>query len=455
VANVLVRKKRLEVFAALVAGNSIRRTEFMTGVHQDTIGRFGFALGQGSDRVHDRLVQGLTCPLVDLDEQHSWVGVRQQNLDLAKHDPSVLGEQWTWAAICRSSKLTIAWLVGKRDQEHADTIVADLRARLVVMPQITTDGLKLYERPIAVNFGPAVPYCQTVKNYAGKPGRTPTGEKFAPPHGVDFIQKRIISGTPDLDKATTYAIERSNGTNRQWNRRLVRRTLCFSKKFDRHCASVALMFVFRNLCHVQRNMRRDGTAAMVAGITDHIWELEELMDAALAEPEGEKPVAKPLVIPRPEGPTRELPGDRGWLRVVKGGDEPAAPPAAPPGAPGVAAVAASPAPEATPAPAEVRATPPAIPSPSRAPQVAAPVVSAAPVVVVPEVPDLIVPPRASAALAVPVRAAEAPASVAPSPIAPSPFAPSPFVPSPSRKPRGRPVNPAQLGLFDPPRPSKK
>ncbi|WP_437979226.1 hypothetical protein WMF11_25280 [Sorangium sp. So ce295] len=177
-----------------------------------------------------------------------------------------MGEQWTWAAICRTSKLIIAWHVGKRDQESSDSLVEDVRARLVVMPQITTDGLGLYAQPIAANFGRAVPYMQTVKSFSSRPGKPGTSEKFAVERGVDFIQKRAIFGTPDPAKATNYAIERSNLTARQWNARLRRRTLAFSKKLSRHCAAVALHYVYVNLCHIPRNMRI--TPAMAAGITD-------------------------------------------------------------------------------------------------------------------------------------------------------------------------------------------
>lgn len=335
-ANILRAEKRLEVLAALVNGSGVRGAARMTGVHQDTIGRFAFAIGLGCQRVHDRIVRGLACALVDMDEQHSWCSKRQQNLP--EGAPEDIGEQWTWAALCRTSKLTIAWTVGKRTQEQADVLVADVRARLVTMPQITTDGLKLYEAPIAVNFGTSVPYIQTVKDYAGKPSRSAESEKFSPPRGIGFIQKRAIYGTPDFDVATTYAIERSNGTNRCWNARLHRRTLCFSKDLDRHKASMALMYVYRNLCWIQRNMTRQGTAAMVAGVTDTVWSLADLMEAALSEPAGEKPTPMPLAIPKPEGHTRELPGGRGWLRVVGGAHGPAAPspvPATPPGAPAV------------------------------------------------------------------------------------------------------------------------
>jgi hypothetical protein len=136
----------------------------------------------------------------------------------------------------------------------------------------------LYVEPIARHFGYGVDYAQTVKRYStgsGKPGGV--AEKFSHAKGVDFIDKRVIFGAPDLDKATTYAIERSNLTNRIWNARLIRRTLCFSKRVDRHAASVALGYVYRNLCHIPSNMRE--TAAMAANVTDHVWTLAELMDA--------------------------------------------------------------------------------------------------------------------------------------------------------------------------------
>lgn len=345
--NVLPTEKRLDVLAALVNGNGIRATERITGVHRDTIMRFGAMIGEGCARLHDRLARDLQCPLVDIDEHHSWCGVREIHLDPAKHDRAIVGEQWTWAAICRTSKLVIAWHVGKRDQASADVLVADVRARLVVMPQITTDGLKLYPKPIGINFGFGVDYMQQVKNFSKRPGRTPESEKSTPGSTEPFIDKKRIFGTPDRDKATTYAIERNNCTARQWNARLRRRTLNFSKRLDRHCAAISLHYVYQNLCHIPRNMRE--TAAMAAGITDKVWSLAELLEAALSEPAGEKPTPKPLAYRKPETICRELPNGRGFLRIVPsdgkgGGPAPSAP--TPPTPPAAAAPAASAAPDA-------------------------------------------------------------------------------------------------------------
>lgn len=338
-------EKRLKVLNALVNGNSIRAAERTTGVHRDTIMRFALRIGEGCQRLHDRLVRDLSSALVDLDEQHSWCRKKQKLVDPEKDDESIIGEQWTWAALDRTSKLTIAWHVGKRDAASADKIVADTRSRLATMPQITTDGLKLYEEPIFLWFGYAVLYAKMIKHFKNGGGRPGTvAEKFAVPKGVDLIEKRVVFGCPNLHETTTWAIERSNLTNRQWNARLHRRTLCFSKRLPNHKAAIALMYVYRNLCWISRDMRE--TAAMAAGVTDHVWSIAELMAAALSEPAGEKPKVKDLIIPKPEGTSRELPAGRGWLHVVGSKARPAPPqpgpgPATPPAA-AVAVAAAAP-----------------------------------------------------------------------------------------------------------------
>ncbi|AGP35546.1 hypothetical protein SCE1572_14010 [Sorangium cellulosum So0157-2] len=90
--------------------------------------------------------------------------------------------------------------------------------------------------------------------------------------------------------------------------------LAFSKKIENHRAAVALNYAHYNFCHVVKTLRV--TPAMQAGITDHIWSLEEFMEAALAAAPTPRPEPQPLQHPRPEGPARELPNGRGFLRLV-------------------------------------------------------------------------------------------------------------------------------------------
>ena len=90
------------------------------------------------------------------------------------------------------------------------------------------------------------------------------------------VQKDAISGTPDLDSAGTSHVERKNGSLRQWCKRLTRLTYALSKCWDNLRAALALHFAYYNLCRQHGSLNKL-TPAMVAGVTDHVWELAELI----------------------------------------------------------------------------------------------------------------------------------------------------------------------------------
>jgi hypothetical protein len=52
-------------------------------------------------------------------------------------------------------------------------------------------------------------------------------------------------------------------------------TNAFSKKAENHAAMVALHFMHYNYCRIHQTLRI--TPAMQAGLTDHVWEIEELV----------------------------------------------------------------------------------------------------------------------------------------------------------------------------------
>ena len=332
--------KRVEVLAGLVEGNSERAIERMTGVNRETIGRFGLLFGAGAQRLHDRLVRDLACNLIDVDE--AWAFCRKKGSKVTPTDSPDVGEQWVWAGIDRLSKLVVSFHVGPRGQESANAFVADLRSRLVGMPAlITSDGLREYIPAITESFGYGATYAQTVKSYRG----SQPDHRYAPGRGTEFIVKRPILGSPDMALATTSAIERNHLTMRHHIGRMRRLCLAFSKKLPNHRAAVALNYVHYNLCLISKTLRM--TPAMASNVTDHLWSLEELCDALLAEPAGAKPVTRPLAHRQPEGIARELPNGRGFLRVV-GGKSGAPVPTAPAPAPtSVAPATAAPAPPAT------------------------------------------------------------------------------------------------------------
>ena len=58
-------------------------------------------------------------------------------------------------------------------------------------------------------------------------------------------------------------------------RRFTRLTNAFSKKVENHAHSVALHFMHYNFCRIHRTLRV--TPAMEAGVTDHVWEIEDVV----------------------------------------------------------------------------------------------------------------------------------------------------------------------------------
>ncbi len=73
--------------------------------------------------------------------------------------------------------------------------------------------------------------------------------------------------------------ERQNLTMRMSIRRFTRITNGFSKKVENLAHAVSLHFMFYNFGRIHKSLRV--TPAMEAGVTDHIWNLEEI--AALSD----------------------------------------------------------------------------------------------------------------------------------------------------------------------------
>jgi hypothetical protein len=58
-------------------------------------------------------------------------------------------------------------------------------------------------------------------------------------------------------------------------RRFTRLTNAFSKKIENHEHAVALHFMYYNFCRIHQSLRI--TPAMAAGLSDHVWEIDEML----------------------------------------------------------------------------------------------------------------------------------------------------------------------------------
>ena len=77
-----------------------------------------------------------------------------------------------------------------------------------------------------------------------------------------------------MKKISTSYVERQNLTMRMSMRRFTRLTNAFSKKAENHAHAVSLHFMYYNFGRIHKTLRV--TPAMEAGVSDHVWSLEEI-----------------------------------------------------------------------------------------------------------------------------------------------------------------------------------
>src|ERR1700730_6140942 len=75
------------------------------------------------------------------------------------------GDQYVFLAIAGAAKAILSYCVGKRNQEHTSAFVADLRARVLGAPEVSSDGWNCYPGAIEDAFGIDVTYGQIQKHY--------------------------------------------------------------------------------------------------------------------------------------------------------------------------------------------------------------------------------------------------------------------------------------------------
>jgi len=159
-----------------------------------------------------------------------------------------------------------------RDQKTTDLFIEGLRLATAAQRfQVTTDGFIPYVSAICNTLEDRVDFAQLIKVYA----QSPEGERRYSPAEVVEAQPKPILGDPDKKKICTSHVERQNLSIRMGMRRLTRLTNAFSKKWDNLWAAYCLWFAFYNFVRVHQTLRV--TPAMEAGITDRVWNLEDLI----------------------------------------------------------------------------------------------------------------------------------------------------------------------------------
>lgn len=197
------------------------------------------------------------------------------------------------------------YLSRERSESEATAFLARFKARTDGRaPLFTSDKLTAYLGALINNY--SVPhFYERVRS--GRPPKQP-GRKFN--EGLLYAQidkqrengrvvevrRRVLIGEEgevlrilEGKQINTAYVERDNLTSRQSNGRLVRKTLSHSKKADnlsRHLELEDAIFNFVRphlslrvaLTHPRKTRKwQRRTPAMAAGLTDHVWTLEELL----------------------------------------------------------------------------------------------------------------------------------------------------------------------------------
>ncbi len=261
----------------LAEGNSIRSAERITGLHRDTIMKLLAATGERCEALLATKIQKVLVRDVQCDEVWTFVFKKESRRGLGDRNYHWIGDAWAFIAIERNTKLVLTFELGRRNTGTAVRFMKKLAAATSVEQgfQLTTDGFPPYNFAVGNELDNRCDYAQLVKIYAA-----PTPEeqrRYSPAHVVEAIPTEIY-GDPENERICTSHIERQNGSLRQWCKRFTRLTYGFSKKWGNLNAALALHFAHYNFCRVHGSLRI--TPAMASGITDHIWTISELLQAA-------------------------------------------------------------------------------------------------------------------------------------------------------------------------------
>ena len=210
-----------------------------------------------------------------------------------RHD---IEDVYLWTMLDADTKLLVSHEVGKRSGDMARRLMKDFATRLVfprphesdrhrfsqsghrIVVQISSDGFAAYPEAVDLAFGPYVKYGQIIKEYRN------ANLPYTPSEMVAADRRAIFHMREDETRSIgTSHVERNNLTTRTFMRRFARLSLGFSKKLENLVSASAMYVAHYNFVWRTRYSDNSGkpgklrpTAALMAGVTDRIWNFDEL-----------------------------------------------------------------------------------------------------------------------------------------------------------------------------------
>ena len=283
--NRLTMSRRTAIVGMLVEGTSLRTATRLADVSINTVSKMLVEVGAACEQYQNQVLRNLPCRRIQVDEIWAFCYAKEKNVPLDRKGQFGYGDVWTWVTIDADTKLIPSWVVGNRDAESASLLMRDLASRLRYRVQLTSDGHRSYLTAVEEAFGSEVDFSQLIKVY-GNPTEPDT--RYSPGECIGCKQERVAGRPNPLHISTSY-VERQNLTMRMSMRRFTRLTNAFSKKVENHMAAVAIHFMHYNFARIHKTLRI--TPAMAAGVSDHVWDLEEIItmaDRFLPKPGGKR-----------------------------------------------------------------------------------------------------------------------------------------------------------------------
>jgi len=267
--NKLTVEKQTQIVGMLVEGMSLRAITRLTGASINTVTKLLVDIGVAAADYQDKTLRNLKCKRIQCDEIWAFCYAKERNVPSDKKGHFGYGDVWTWTSIDADTKLVPSFLIGNRDARSARMFIEDLASRLASRVQLTTDGLKVYLEAVEGAFGCEIDYAMLVKTYESSQEET----RYSPAVCTS-CESKPVTGHPDPAHISTSFVERQNLTMRMSMRRFTRLTNAFSKKVENHAYQVALHFMYYNFARIHQTLRC--TPAMEAGVSDHVWSIEEI-----------------------------------------------------------------------------------------------------------------------------------------------------------------------------------
>jgi IS1 family transposase len=293
---------------ALAEGLDIHATARVFEVEPDTVqGWLNQAAGH-MEAVSRYLLHDLHLSQVQVDELWAFLCLRQEK--------SMRNCRWVWSAVDPVSKLFLAFVVGDRSLDTALLLIHAVVGMLAsgCVPLFTSDQWSAYSKALLAHFGhwveiprrykrgrppeprwlplPALQYAQVVKRRVR--GRV-VGVSHKIVYGSLAAVERVISQT-GVGKIINMAfIERLNLTIRHHVAALGRKVMSLAKTQVGLEAQLSLCQTYHNFCLPHSSLRlplpepqstrgngsprkwQQRSPAMAAGVTGHIWRMEEVL----------------------------------------------------------------------------------------------------------------------------------------------------------------------------------